>query len=50
MDAMIELSIIVESYRKNLELMRKSLEAKDKENRMIAGNLSSAVLPNKEGC
>ena len=62
-DTINELSTTVENNRKEMELMRKQLEAKDEVNMMLAkrypisgfslrtaGNTVSAVPQNKEGC
>jgi transposase len=61
-DSLEKQSTTVEHYRKEMELMRKQLEAKDEVNRMlarypisgfslrIAGNTVSAVHQSKEGC
>ena len=39
-----ELSVTVENYRKEMELMRKQLEAKDEVNRMLANEISNLRL------
>lgn len=62
-DTINELPATVENYRKEMELMRKQLEAKDEMNMMLqmrypissfslrtAGNTVSAVPQSKEGC
>ena len=41
METINELSAIVENYRKEMELMRKQLEAKDEVNRMLANEISN---------
>lgn len=43
-DTINELSVIVENYRKEMELMRKQLEAKDEVNRMLANEISNLRL------
>lgn len=43
-DTINELSITVENYRKEMELMRKQLEAKDEVNRMLANEISNLRL------
>lgn len=40
-DTINELSVTVENYRKEMELMRKQLEAKDEVNRMLANEISN---------
>ncbi len=43
-DTINELSVTVENYRKEMELMRKQLEAKDEVNRMLANEISNLRL------
>ena len=43
-DTINELSVTVENYRKEMELMRKQLEAKDDVNRMLANEISNLRL------
>lgn len=43
-DTINELSATVENYRKEMELMRKQLEAKDEVNRMLANEISNLRL------
>lgn len=43
-DTINELSATVENYRKEIELMRKQLEAKDEVNRMLANEISNLRL------
>ena len=43
-DTINELSITVENYRKEMELMRKQLDAKDEVNRMLANEISNLRL------
>lgn len=43
-DTINELSATVESYRKEIELMRKQLETKDEVNRMLASDISNLRL------
>ena len=43
-DIINELSATVENYRKEMELMRKQLEAKDEVNRMLANEISNLRL------
>lgn len=44
METINELSATVENYRKEMELMRKQLEAKDEVNRMLANEISNLRL------
>lgn len=43
-DTINELSVTVENYRKEMEFMRKQLEAKDEVNRMLANEISNLRL------
>lgn len=43
-DTINELSVTVENYRKEMELMRKQLDAKDEVNRMLANEISNLRL------
>lgn len=43
-DTINELSVTVKNYRKEMELMRKQLEAKDEVNRMLANEISNLRL------
>mgnify|MGYP000809483465 FL=1 len=43
-DTINELSVTVENYRKEMDLMRKQLEAKDEVNRMLANEISNLRL------
>lgn len=43
-DTINELSVTVENYRKEMELMRKQLEVKDEVNRMLANEISNLRL------
>lgn len=47
-DTINELSATVENYRKEMELMRKQLEAKDEVNMMLANEISNLRLQLKK--